>query len=217
MSAQIQNAAPEQVYTLLQSRPAGLSAREVAERLAQAGPNALAARAGFRWPERLARQFLNFFSLLLDLSALISFLAERLEPGQGMALLGWALLSVSVLNAAFSFLQEYRAERAMEALRKFLPQRVHVRRGGRPEEVLASSLVPGDVLLLDAGERVPADARLVECSDLQVNNAPLTGESRPLSRYPAPSAAPLLDSPNIAFAGCSVLKGRGTAVVFGTG
>ncbi len=217
MSAQIQNAAAAQVYPLLQSRPEGLSAREVAERLAQTGPNALEKRAGFRWPERLARQCLNFFSLLLDVSALIAFLAERLEPGQGMALLGWALLSVSVLNAGFSFLQEYRAEHAMEALRKFLPQRVRVRREGRTEEALAASLVPGDVLLLAAGDRVPADARLVECTDLQVNNAPLTGESRPLARDPAPSEAPLLESPNVAFAGCAVLKGSGTAVVFGTG
>ncbi|HKI96900.1 MAG TPA: cation-transporting P-type ATPase [bacterium] len=217
MTAQIQNAEPDRVYALLQTRPDGLTAREVAERLAEVGSNTLETRQRFRWVESLLRQFLNFFSLLLDLSALICFVADRIERGQGMAVLGWALLCVSVLNAGFSFLQEYRAERAMQALRKFLPQRVHVRRGGETEEQPADSLVPGDVLLLHEGDRIPADVRLVECTDLMVNNAPLTGESKALLLSAAPSTAPMLESSNIGFAGCAVLRGSGLSVVFGTG
>jgi sodium/potassium-transporting ATPase subunit alpha len=217
MNAQIQQAPPEQVYALLQTRPAGLSPHEVAERLAEVGPNALETRQRFRWVESLGRQFLNFFTLLLDLAAAICFLANLMQPGEGMAVLGWALLSVSVLNAGFSFLQEYRAERAMEALRKFLPQRVHVRRGGETVEQGADALVPGDVLLLHEGDRVPADARLLESSDLMVNNAPLTGEAKALLLHADPCETSLIESLNIAFAGCSVLKGSATAVVFATG
>lgn len=84
-----------------------------------------------------------------------------MQPGGGMALLGAALLGVAVLNALFAFAQEMRAERAMEELRRFLPQRVRVRRAGLERELLATELVPGDVLLLVEGDRIAADARLI--------------------------------------------------------
>jgi sodium/potassium-transporting ATPase subunit alpha len=105
----------------------------------------------------------------------------------------------------------------MEALRKFLPQQVLVQRGGDSREVLAEELVPGDVLLLEEGNRVPADARLVETTDLMVNNAPLTGESKPLPLVATASDETLLEAENVVFAGCSVLRGTGRAVVFATG
>ncbi|MFB1490994.1 MULTISPECIES: cation-translocating P-type ATPase [unclassified Thiocapsa] len=117
----------------------------------------------------------------------------------------------------FAFAQEMRAERAMDALRRFLPQRVRVRREGIECTVSAEDLVPGDVMLLNEGDRVAADARLVEVEDLLANNAPLMGESRSLPLATRPAKGRLIESPNIAFAGCSLLRGNGMAVTFATG
>ena len=201
----------------MHSREEGLRAHEVQERLGEVGLNTLEEMRRFVWLKNLARQFTNFFSILLDISAAICFIADTIQPGEGMSVLGWALLGVSVLNALFSFVQEYRAERAMEALRKFLPQQVSVRRDGQDVQILAEQLAPGDVLSLTEGDKVPADARLVEVQDLIVNNAPLTGEAHPVRLTAEAQDAILTESANVLFAGCMVKKGRGQAVVFATG
>ena len=208
---------PEAVYEALHTRPGGLSPREVAERVAQVGPNSLETRVRLQWVRNLLRQVLNFFSLLLDLAAAMSFVADAVQPGEGMGALGWALLGVSMLNALFAFLQEYRAERAMQALRRFLPPMVRVRRADGEAEIPADGVVPGDVLLLEEGNRIPADARLVECEELMLNSAPLTGEARPVSMTAEAVQGRLIEAANIAFAGCSVLKGRAVGVVMATG
>jgi sodium/potassium-transporting ATPase subunit alpha len=205
------------VHGLLRSRPQGLDPSEVAARRAEIGPNRLQPPSRWRWADVLGKHLINLFSLLLDLAAAVCFIADSIQPGQGMGLLGWALLGVSVLNALFAFAQEMRAERAMQELRRFLPQQVRVRRAGAEQAVLAEDLVPGDVLLVAEGDRIAADARLIETEDLLVNNAPLTGESRSLALKTAATRGRLIESSNIAFAGCSVLRGRATAVVFATG
>ncbi len=214
---QIHEVGVNEVYHTLGSAAAGLSTNEVTARRKEVGPNRLQPPSSWRWLKSLSRHFVNFFSLLLNVAAVVCFVADSIQPGEGMGLLGWALLVVSVLNSLFAFAQEMRAERAMEELRKFLPQVVRARRDGSEREVLADDLVPGDVLLIGEGDRVAADARLVEAEELLVNNAPLTGESRSQSLRPGPAKGRLVDSPNIAFAGCSVLRGNGTAVVFATG
>jgi sodium/potassium-transporting ATPase subunit alpha len=214
---QIQHAPTAAVFGLLRSQPAGLSSEQVAERLRELGKNTLQAAQKGRWLRTLARQLTNFFTLLLDLSAAVCFVADHVQPGEGMAILGWALLGVSVLNSSFAFFQEYRAELAMAALQKFLPPRVTVRRDGAEVEVLAEAVVPGDVLLVREGDRISADARLVESDDLLANNAPLTGESRTQPLNALPSDTSLLASHNIVFAGCAVVRGSGVAVVFATG
>ena len=214
---QIQNIPPDQVYMYLHTRKDGLSAREVRDRLAEVGSNTLEKTKRFVWLKSLGRQFTNFFSVLLDISAGICFIADYVQPGEGMNILGWALLGVSILNAMFSFIQEYRAERAMEELQKFLPQRVMVRRGGKENEILAEQLVPGDLLIVREGDKVPADARLVETQDLVVNNAPLTGESHPVYLTFSAQDTTITESTNVMFAGCMIKKGRGLAVVFATG
>jgi sodium/potassium-transporting ATPase subunit alpha len=131
-----------------------------------------------------------------------------------------------VLNGVFGFIQEYRAERAMEALRKLLPQKVVAVRAGREDTIAADQLVPGDVLKIAEGDRIPADGRLVECQDLVVNNAPLTGEARPVRLTAGPRgphdardcARGAHDAAaNLLLAGCTVWQGRGTAVVYATG
>jgi len=207
----------EAVYAALRTRSAGLGAEEVSERLLELGPNVLGAVSEYSWPRSLMSQFTNFFTILLGVSALICFIAHVLQPDQGMELLGIALLGVACLNAGFAFVQEYRAERAMEALRKFLPQRVSVRRGGSERTVLAEELVPGDVLLLAEGDRIPADARIVESHRLVVNHAPLTGESTPILLTPEPCDGRLMEAHNVSFAGGQILGGTAEAVVFATG
>ena len=208
----------EAVWPLLGSRADGLRPDEVTARLADIGPNTLTSPPRWVWLRTLVAQFANLFSLLLDVSAVLCFVADRMQPGEGMALLGWVLVAVAVLNALFTFAQAIRAERAMEALRSMLPERITVRRGGGELEVAIEELVPGDVLLLSEGDRVPADARLVESHDLLANNAPLTGESRHASLSAGPVAhGRMVDSPNLVFAGCAILRGSGTAVVHATG
>ncbi|MCK5165928.1 MAG: cation-transporting P-type ATPase, partial [Rhodospirillaceae bacterium] len=214
---QIQNISPEQVCLFLHTRESGLSSVEVTSRLAEVGFNTLDKEKRFVWLKNLGRQFTNFFSILLDISAVICFIADYTQPGEGMNILGWALLGVSILNAMFSFIQEYRAERAMEELQKFLPSHVVVRRDGQETEVVADHLVPGDILIIREGDKVPADARLIETQNLVVNNAPLTGEARPVHIVSAAQDSTITESTNIAFAGCAVMKGHGLAVVFATG
>ena len=214
---QIQHLQAAMVYGLLHSRPTGLTAAEVAERLLHVGRNSFEVVDRWKLLRGLGRQFTNFFTILLMVSAGICFVAHQINPGESMDVLGWALAGVALLNAFFSFIQEYRAERAMEALQKFLPQLVEVYREGRSLKIAATEIVPGDLLVLVEGDQVPADARVVESEGLLVNNGPLTGESAPCNLTHAPCERRLVESDNIAFAGCAVLRGRGRAVVFATG
>lgn len=214
---QIQQLEAEVVFSSIHSRRSGLNAGEILERTLELGKNNFEIKDPWKWVRNFSRQFTNFFTILLNISAIICFVADQIQPGESMDILGGALLGVSFLNAFFSFIQEYRAERAMEALKKFLPPRVIVRREGVEINILAEDIVPGDILLLSAGEKVPADARIVQCEELIVNNAPLTGESIPVKLTSYPVNKRLTESENIAFAGCTILKGEGEAVVFATG
>ena len=133
-------------------------------------------------------------------------------------MLGYAILGVILINGLFSFWQEYRAERALSALLKLLPRQVKVIRGGGVEQVEAARLVPGDLVLLQEGDNVPADCRVIEAYGLRVNTATVTGESRPKAWDAGPSSAEeLLHSNNMLLAGTAVVAGEGKAVVFTTG
>ncbi|MCA9187349.1 MAG: cation-transporting P-type ATPase, partial [Planctomycetales bacterium] len=205
------------VYRWLDSRERGLRLEEVATRQRVHGLNRLPRAKRFRVLKSLGRHFGNFFSILLDVAAAVCFLAHRMEPGEGMQLLGVALMAVSILNATFSLIQELRAEHAMEELAKFLPPTVNVRRDGKLQQLLAEQLVPGDLLIVADGDKIAADARLVVSESLLVSNAALTGESRALAMSERPSRMPFHESANILFAGAVVMRGSGEAVVFATG
>jgi calcium-translocating P-type ATPase len=208
----------DEVLASLKSTARGLSAAEAQRRLKEFGPNHLEEVAGVRLPLRLARELSNFFAVILWIAAALCFVAEAYHPGDGMARLGWAIVGVILINGVFSFWQEYRAERAIAALRDLLPQRVAVTRDGEVRQVAVEELVPGDVVLVEEGENVPSDCRLIEALGLRVNTATITGESRPKMRHAGPSED---DSPltatNLLLAGTSVLSGTGRAVVFATG
>jgi len=208
---------PDMVFQHLGSRLSGLRQAEVEERLAHVGKNRFDRPDRWKTLNSFVRQFTNFFTLLLLLSAGICMVAHRVNPGESMNVLGWALFGVALLNAVFSFIQEYRAEKAMEALKNFLPQMVEVRRDDQVRRENAWDIVPGDVVLLAEGDKIPADMRLVEANGLQVDNSPLTGESVPCSLRAEKSSGTAEEFDNIAYAGCTVVRGSGTGVVFATG
>lgn len=211
---------PEVALAALRSGPQGLSASEVHRRLKEFGFNRIEAAARESLWLTLLREFSHFFALILWLAAGLAFLAAYFEPGQGMAELGLAIVGVILVNGGFSFWQSYRAEQALAALRQLLPQQVQVRRDGHTREVPATELVPGDLVLLTEGVKVPADCRLVESWGLRVNIATLTGESRPRPRS-AEAVTDALADPLTArclvLAGTLIVAGECSAVVYATG
>jgi calcium-translocating P-type ATPase len=202
----------ETLFRDLRSRREGLPEREAARRLVAYGPNELTRRGGATWPAELMRQFTHPLALLLFLAAGLAFLGSTV-------VLGGAVLAVIVLNALFAFLQERQAERAVEALRAYLPQQAVVLRDGVRHPVEARELVPGDVLLVEEGDRISADARLVD-GVIEVDLSTLTGESQPVVRSARTTAGVrthLLDATDVIFSGSSVVSGQATALVFATG
>jgi sodium/potassium-transporting ATPase subunit alpha len=206
----------DEVLRALVTGEDGLRESEAARRLREYGRNEIEEERGRPLPVRFLGQLTHFLAVLLWIAAGLSFLSEVLYPGQGMAALGAAIVAVVLINAVFTFVQEYRAEKAMEEMKKLLPFKVKVMRDGGQAEVDARFVVPGDVIMLAEGDRVPADARLIEANSLRVNNAHLTGESEPVARSAAPFDGDFRESPNICFAGTTVTGGDGRAVVFAT-
>ncbi len=208
----------DQALASLKTSAAGLSAAEAARRLAEFGPNRLEEVARENLLLGLAREFTHFFALILWLAAALAFLAEHFQPGQGMARMGWAIIGVILINGIFSFWQEYKAERAVAALRQLLPQQVTVFRAGALAQLDATALVPGDILLIEEGDLVAGDCRVIEAFGLRVNAATVTGESLPKARSADVSneESPLF-ARNILLAGTSVVSGQGRAVVYATG
>ncbi|MCK9637998.1 MAG: cation-transporting P-type ATPase [Methylobacter tundripaludum] len=208
----------DEALASLHSGHDGLSQAEVECRLDEYGPNRVEELRGESLILRFIKEFIHFFALILWLAAGLAFFAESRQPGGGMATLGYAILGVILINGVFSFWQQYRAERAISALQKLLPYYVKVLRDGEVALILAADLAPGDVILLQEGDNVPADCRLLEAFSLRVNNATVTGESRPQARDADPSAEENLEhSRNTLLAGTSVVSGEGRAVVFATG
>jgi len=195
----------------LRSGPDGLSEREVARRLEVVGPNELAVRRRRRWPADLGRQLIHPLALLLEVAAVLAWVVDA-------SALALAIVAVVVLNAVVSIVQERQAERAVEALGHYLPQRAQVRRDGVTRSVLTTELVPGDVLVLAEGERIPADARLLSGA-VAVDTSTLTGESAPVDRSAdaVDTADRRLDSPVLVFSGTACVGGSATAVVHATG
>ncbi len=213
----IHNLSREEVLRILVTSERGLSEADAQRRLLEYGLNEIKEVKKKSLFLKLISQFTHFLAILLWISAFLSLLSEYLRPGEGMLSLAIAIVGVIVINAIFTFVQEFRAEKAVEALKKLLPFNVKVVRDGATREIPARDVVPGDMILLAEGDKVPADARLIDENRLLVNNAPLTGESESKPRSPEPFGGEYLDSPNIIFAGTLVLSGSGKAVAFATG
>ena len=190
----------------------GLTAETARRRLLEVGPNELAEqKATSRWA-LLAAQFASPLVWLLLVASVVSGVFGDLVDAIAIAV-------ILVINALVGFFQEYRAEKAILALRSMTAPRALVRRDGRALAVPAAEVVPGDILLLEAGDVIAADARLVEAHALTINEAPLTGESLPVekSTAPVPAGAPLAERRDTVFTGTSVSTGTARAQVFATG
>ncbi|MEP0757161.1 cation-translocating P-type ATPase [Trichocoleus sp. DQ-A2] len=205
----------------------GLTTQEAKQRLQQYGPNELQETAGRSTWEILLDQFKNIMLLMLILVALISGIldlvdlrAGRLAPGEIPFKDTIAILLIVILNGVLGYLQESRAEKALAALKKLSSPKVRTIRDGRQLEVDGKDLVPGDIMLLEAGVQVSADGRLIEESNLQVRESALTGEAHPSSKQAAvhlSEETALGDRINLVFQGTEVVQGRGKVIVTGTG
>lgn len=205
------------LYTRLNSSAKGLASEEAAARQKEQGLNLLEETEKRSVLIRFGGHLVNFFALLLWTGAALAFISEYLLPGEGNLYIGIALAGVVILNAVFTFIQEYQSEKIMESFRKMMPVRTYVLRDGRRRELYAGEIVPGDIIYLEEGDKIPADGRLIEENSLKVDHSALTGESEPQLRKLTATHENILESRNVVFSGTLVQSGNGTAVIFGTG
>ena len=204
---------PEAVYKELDTSKKGLGPEEVDKRLQEYGLNKI---------EEVKQKSIifKFLSNLYQILALLLWGASILAFISGTPQLGFAIIAVIIINAIFSFWQEYEAEKAVAALKKILPSKAKVIRKGLEIEVVASQLVPGDILVLEEGDNISADARLVEAFQMKVDSSTLTGESKPVRKITDPyleDDKTIIESFNMVLAGTSVASGSGKAIIFATG
>jgi magnesium-transporting ATPase (P-type) len=213
LSSTIHELPVNDVYAALVTSPDGLAVDETTLRLQRYGRNAIRDVQGKPIYIKLIANFTHLMAWLLWAGGVIAFIAQ-------MPQLGVAIWAVNLINGVFSFWQEYKAEKATEALRRLLPHYVRVLRAGQEQRILAEELVPGDVMLLSEGDRISADARLVAEAELRVDQSTLSGESHPVRKT---SDAVInhglarAEISNLVFAGSNVVSGGGKAVVFATG
>jgi len=205
-------AAADVVERLRVTPETGLELREVSERLRTHGPNALEQVKKTAWWEVLLRQFRSLIVILLAVAAGVSFIFGDWLEGAAIGL-------VIVFNAVIGLITELRAVRSMEALQRLSRVKTKVRRAGQLAEIPAEGVVPGDIVILEAGDLIAADLRLLTASKLQTDESALTGESLPVSKREnvLPEDAPLADRTNMLFKGTTITRGSGEAVVAATG
>lgn len=206
---QVVHEPPEAVYGVLGSSPDGLSDQQVAEKKTKFGDNKIDEAKQTPLIFVFLKNFTSLMALLLWGAGLVAIVADTPQ-------LGIAIWLVNIINGVFSFWQEFQAGKATDALKQMLPSYARVIRNGKEDKILAVDLVPGDVILIEEGDKISADARLVESSDLQVNQSTLTGESNPVRKTcDALTRKDLshFETPNLIFAGTSVSSGTGKAVV----
>ncbi len=196
----------------LESSQNGLSGQEARKKLVQYGPNELKEEKKISPLTIFLRQFKSFLIIILIAAAVISFLMESILDTV-------VILIIVILNAILGFVQEYRAEKAMEALKKLTTPRTLVLREGKKQEIESRLLVPGDVVLLEEGNRIPADLRLLEIVNMKLDEASLTGESVPVLKElcTLDVKTPVSERKNMAFMGTVVTYGRGRGIVVDTG
>jgi P-type Ca2+ transporter type 2C len=204
----------EEIFLELGTSAKGLTETEAKSRLGEYGFNKLKRIKKASLLVRFTSHFTNLLAILMWVGSGLSFWAQMPEAG-------WACMAVIFINAIFSFWQEFKAEKAIEALKGLLPSYARAIRGGEEKKVLVSDLVPGDIILIEEGDSVPADARVIEAQELRVNNSAFSGESK-LSHKIAEGFGTKgdflwLEIPNFIFAGTSVASGLGRAVIIATG
>jgi P-type Ca2+ transporter type 2C len=205
----------DKVFDDLNTSEKGLTSQEAKLRLKKYGYNRLSEKRQIPFIHKFITHFKDLFGILLLVAAALSFISTPDNPS-----LGLIILAVVFVNIFVSIFQESRAEKAMETLKSWMPEYAKVFRDGELKKISVREIVPGDIVQLEEGDRVPADARLLEVFDLWTNNVPLTGESEPQPRVV--EAAKVVEkayiySPNLVFMSTSIAKGQGKAVVYSTG
>mgnify|MGYP000748957347 CR=1 FL=1 len=202
----------EEVFERLDASAQGLTAAEARRRLKKSGPNRIERNRRRSWYRILLHQLADPIVYVLLAAGLLAILIGKVADSS-------VVFAVVVLNTTIGFVQEMRATRAIEALSRMVPRNATVLRGGEPRSVPAHTVVPGDVLMLQAGDQVPADIRLFEVNGLQADEAALTGESLPVGKQEAPVAddAVIGDRRSMAFGGTLVTAGTADGVVVATG
>jgi Ca2+-transporting ATPase len=190
----------------------GLDPADAQERLQRFGPNALHEEEGLRIPKLILDQFRDAFVIMLIVAAVLSYVVG--EPLDALM-----IAIIVLLSATIGFIQEYRSEKALEAMRKLTAPTANVLRGGQRVQIPSREVVPGDVVLLEAGDRIPADGRLIEEVSLKMDEAPLTGESTPVDKSldVLEQEIPVGDRKNSVFMGTHVVYGRGRVLITCTG
>ena len=209
----IEKMTPDEAYHFMGSGPDGLSTEQVQANQAKFGKNIIAQKKGKPVILVFLSNFVSLMALLLWAGGLIALFADMPE-------LGIAIWLVNIINGVFSFMQEFRAGKATEALKKMLPSNARVIRGGQETQIPAEELVPGDIMLIEEGDKISADARLLFSSDFQVNQSTLTGESNPVRKTHDPVGRDDLtrfETPNLIFAGTSAASGTARALVTSIG
>src|SRR3989338_115539 len=202
----------KEVFRELNSNNEGLSQAEAEKRLQEYGLNEIKEAKKISPIKIFLNQFNSVVVYILIAALVISlFIGERIDA----IVIGIIL----ILNAVFGFIQEYRAEKSIEALKKLASLKATVIRDGKEKNIDAKLLVPGDILKLETGDKLPADARLFEIINLETQEAALTGESTPVSKELKllPEKTSLADRINMVFSGTIITNGRGKAIVTGTG
>jgi len=216
----------EELFKLLKTSPEGLSQKEAEERLRKYGYNEIAEKKRRTALQMLLSQFRDIFILLLIFAAVFSIAVgyyESLEKPGTSFLEAYTdaitILVIVVLCVIAGFVQEYRAEKALEALKRLAAPKARVIREGKVRIIPAREVVPGDILALEAGDSIPADARLIEAIELRANEAVLTGESTPVDKQVGivDASAPVSERKNMVFSATHIVYGRGKAVVVATG
>lgn len=202
----------DRVFEKLRTLSKGLTEEEAQKRLKKYGPNEIEETGKTPLILKFLANFYHLMALMLWAAAVLAFASDQPQ-------LGYAVIGVIVINALFSFGQEYKAEKAVEALKKLVPLKAKVIRDGQHQELVASQLVPGDLIMVEEGDKISADARLVSENELRTDNSTLTGESEPVRRTADAflETLPLPQVPNLIFAGTNVAFGSGRAVVYATG
>jgi len=195
------------------SRAEGLSSENAAERLVKFGRNELLTKGGRKAISIFLGQFTDILIIILAVAVIVSgFLGEWIDAG--------AILAIIILNGIMGFIQEFRAEKSLEALREMAAPRATVVRNGVEEQIESAEIIPGDVVKIKQGDKVPCDLRLVDTHSLSIEEAALTGESIPRTKNASavlPEKTPLGDRTNMAFMGTAATFGRGTGIAVGTG
>jgi Ca2+-transporting ATPase len=208
-----------EIFQHLEAHPEGLTAGEVIDRLTQYGRNEIIRRKPISPWRLLLKQFASFFIFVLLFAAILAFIVSYLPGESGRRLTAYFILGIIILSVALSFFEEYRAQKELEALDRLLVFKTTVVRNGAPQQIEAAEVVPGDILVLTHGQKIPADARLIEAHSLRTDESALTGESIGVDKSPEPVApdAPLAERTSMVFASTYITHGTGQAVAVRTG